>query len=459
MSFDIVWTKHFKWWEKPLGYYRLLKARKNYGTRIAVSNPFTKGSLFQRVEGYQESLRRLCNIHEGRRCFVIGNGPSLRKMDLSPLRNEITIGSNGIYKLFPQMGFHTTYLTMEDIAQCEDRRHEIGSIKGPIKIFALHNAYCVPPDDSTLFMNIYLRQEGEQKFSEDCSAAVYLGSTISYINLQLAFHLGCDPVYVIGADYNYGRIEKRLKPCKIVITDNILEDLAETHFDPNYHRLGSRFGVPHVDKQYRAFQKAQEVFEKYGRRIYNAGRNSKLDVFEKVDYVSLFDEKDLSARESQRIRSDLLPSDEIIVLINPGSRGERWKRLYHKALDMYTKGRYNRALNLVGKSIVSKPNTPAYYLMASIRKGLGDLDGSAQIFGQILDNGGPHPDKDIYGGAHYHLGEMNYRQRNLIEAQFHLERCLDIIPSHARAVEYLERIKTECELESLVGEGIEIPAL
>ena len=31
-------------------------------------------------------------------------------MDLSPLRNEFTIGSNRIYLLFPALGFTTTYI-------------------------------------------------------------------------------------------------------------------------------------------------------------------------------------------------------------------------------------------------------------------------------------------------------------------------------------------------------------
>jgi hypothetical protein len=35
------------------------------------------------------------NRHAGRRAFVVGNGPSLAKMDLGLLRNEITFGSNG----------------------------------------------------------------------------------------------------------------------------------------------------------------------------------------------------------------------------------------------------------------------------------------------------------------------------------------------------------------------------
>jgi len=451
MSFDIVWTAAFKWWERPLGYYRLLRARKDYGTRIRIANPLMSGHLFRIAPGYQDKLRRLRNIHEGSRCFVLGNGPSLRRMDLRLLRNEITIGSNGIFKLFPEMGFHTTYLTMEDIEQCEDRRREHKHIRGPIKLYALNNAYCVPSDNSTLFMNVYRHQVGEQRFSEDCSEVVYSGWTVTYLNLQLAFYLGCDPVYLIGVDFNYGRIGDSFQPGVIDVTEEVIKDIRSSHFDPSYHKVGSRFGVPHVDKQYRSFQKAHEVYEKHGRRIYNAGLDSELDVFEKVDYAGLFDNGGQSSEKNSMMLKGMSPTDEIRALLTPtGGTGERWKKLYDRAESYYKKGLYERALRLVEKSVVAKPNIPAYYLMGRVKKSLGDTEGASEVLELILNADGPRLDLRIYSEAHYHLGEMNYRQRNLLDAQYHLEQCINISPTHEKALGYLERIRAECDEESFI---------
>ena len=39
-----------------------------------------------------ERLAALKDIHKGQRCFIMGNGPSLKNTDLSKLRNEITFG-------------------------------------------------------------------------------------------------------------------------------------------------------------------------------------------------------------------------------------------------------------------------------------------------------------------------------------------------------------------------------
>ena len=58
------------------------------------------------------SIRKLGefkDVHAGQRCFIIGNGPSLKQTNLSHLRNEYSFGMNRIYLMFPELGFNTTY--------------------------------------------------------------------------------------------------------------------------------------------------------------------------------------------------------------------------------------------------------------------------------------------------------------------------------------------------------------
>jgi len=284
----IVWTKSFPNIEKIVGYYRLRKAQLNYFEHFKFG--------FRRTPGYHEKIASLANKHKGKRCFVIGNGPSLRKMDLSCLKDEITIGSNGIYKMFDEIGFKTTYFTMEDIAQVEDRRKELSEVTDTTRLFALYNAYCIPTRDDTFFINVEKESYPTNKrwaeyypqFSVDLASSVYLGSTITYINLQLAFHLGCNPVYVIGVDHSYGEISKILPPGKVTITEEILKKIKNAHFIDDYHKIGGTFGVPYVKEQEQAYRKALEVFQLYGRPIYNAGVDSHLDIFPKVHFKDLF---------------------------------------------------------------------------------------------------------------------------------------------------------------------------
>ena len=68
-------------------------------------------------------LRTYKNLHQGDRCFILGNGPSLQKTNLSLLKNEYTFGLNRIYLLFDKLGFSTTYFVAVNhlvIEQCAD---------------------------------------------------------------------------------------------------------------------------------------------------------------------------------------------------------------------------------------------------------------------------------------------------------------------------------------------------
>lgn len=56
----------------------------------------------------RESCRRLGLLkdsHRGERCFIVGNGPSLKNTDLSLLKNEFAIGMNRVFLASEELGF------------------------------------------------------------------------------------------------------------------------------------------------------------------------------------------------------------------------------------------------------------------------------------------------------------------------------------------------------------------
>jgi hypothetical protein len=292
---DFPWTKSFPDEEKLTALDQWQRAQRNFFDKV--ETVFDRGNWIRRIHpGYRSKIRRIADLYKGRRCFVIGNGPSIRRMDISRLQNEITIGSNGVFRMFSEWGFSTTFYTMEDVAQVEDRRSELPSVKGSIRLFGLDNSYCISEREDTLFVNLCRYSHPFDShwkryypdFSKDLSVCAYLGSTVTYLNLQLAFYLGCDPVYLIGVDHDYGDLPKIFPPGKIEITEEVLEKLKSIHFDSNYHKLGGRIGVPYVKEQESAFRQARMVFEEDGRSIFNAGIDSKLDVFERKQYSELF---------------------------------------------------------------------------------------------------------------------------------------------------------------------------
>ena len=59
---------------------------------------------------YAPQLRKFKGLHAGQHCFILGNGPSLNKMDLAPLADYHTFGLNKIYLLFDRVDLDLSYL-------------------------------------------------------------------------------------------------------------------------------------------------------------------------------------------------------------------------------------------------------------------------------------------------------------------------------------------------------------
>lgn len=304
----IAWTAQFPFRARPLAYFRLMKARVAYHDYLVPTFKKPFGLGFKEVGGYQRRLAMLRNKHQGRRCFVIANGPGLQDIDMAPLRGEVTIGCNGIYKAFPEWGFKTTYTIFEDTEQIELRRHEIGRLKGTVKMTTLYNAYAFPADKHTLLFSaprprshLYYWTDLYPQFSRDFAVTAHLGSSVTYLMLQLAYHLGCDPVYIIGLDHDYGELPHLFPPGKIRITEENIHLIQGLHFTSKYYKVGDQIGVPDVERQEQAYSLAMEEFQKAGRKLLNASARSSLQVIPRCDYDSIFmdahDETDLDGGE------------------------------------------------------------------------------------------------------------------------------------------------------------------
>ena len=125
----LAWTRDFPKAALPLGYWRLLQARRNYFDRVGMTWGKFGIPRFTHRAGSQQRLALMRDKQKGRRCFIIANGPSLKQLDMTQLQSELTIGCNGIYSAFPDWGFHTSYLVYEDIEQLELRRHDVGPLQ------------------------------------------------------------------------------------------------------------------------------------------------------------------------------------------------------------------------------------------------------------------------------------------------------------------------------------------
>lgn len=229
---------------------------------------------------HRSLLGDLRGRHAGRRCFVLGNGPSIKLTDVRRLKQEVTIGSNALFLMFDFMGFRPTFLTCEDPLVAEDRARELNMIGGTTKIFPRDLAYCLKADECTLYANFVRNYRGFPRFSDRFDRICFWGGTVSMMNLQLAYFLGCDPIYLIGFDHSY-KVPDKLTHVMLSDGDDV------NHFHPDYFGKGFRWHDPKVDKMELGYRAARAFLEERGVRVYNATAGGKLEVFERVAYADV----------------------------------------------------------------------------------------------------------------------------------------------------------------------------
>ncbi len=236
---------------------------------------------------HQKRIRELRDRYAGRRCFVIGNGPSLAQTPLDLLTDEVTIASNAIFLSFGETKFRPTFYTVEDQLVAEDRAPAINRLRGMIKIFPADLWHYLKEDEDTIYVNFkHGHYTGFPKFSDRFDEVVYFGGTVTFMNLQLAWYLGCHEVYLVGIDHTY-----RLPSPDDKVEGNVITSQSAdvNHFHPDYFGPGYRWHVPRLDRQQLAYLEARRFFTEHGGVIYNATSGGKLEFFPRVRFEDLIE--------------------------------------------------------------------------------------------------------------------------------------------------------------------------
>jgi hypothetical protein len=230
-------------------------------------------------------LGALKDSHRGERCFIIGNGPSLRETDVSRLKDEYTFGMNRIYLAFENWGFETSFLVSVNdlvIEQCVD---DFLRLKMP-RFFSWHSRrfftkLAMSASQSPIFLHTTYTGP---KFSPDARSRIWEGATVTNVCLQLAFHMGFKQAILIGVDHSFAA---KGKPNMTVVSDG--DD--ESHFDPRYFGKGFRWQLPDLDTSEQGYWMVRKAFEAAGRSVVDATIGGQLKVFPKASYDSLFKEQ------------------------------------------------------------------------------------------------------------------------------------------------------------------------
>ncbi len=249
--------------------------------RIVNMNRFRSGSA---------AIQKYRNFYEGRRCFIIGNGPSLTIRDLEKLKEfgEISIASNSIYNLFSTTEWRPSIYTVHDFQEIKKTHEKISAVKSELKIIAMSASGRIYDIDGAILIRLIDPMNGAIHFSDDISKCVYDGGTVTYVSIQCAVYMGFRDIILLGVDHSFAR--EQTKDGRITVNDEI-----KNHFG-NYQtkefwgngQTDEEAVVFPVDFATNAFIEARRYADEHGIRILNATRGGKLEVFERVNFDSLF---------------------------------------------------------------------------------------------------------------------------------------------------------------------------
>jgi len=226
-------------------------------------------------------LRRIRGKYRGKRCFVLGNGPSLTAEDLEMLRGEITFASNKIYRIFDKTSWRPTFWGLMDefVAEQESVIDGMNGFECEKK-FALQEGYYISRKlkGNTCFLHGWYQRKylDHPGFSDDLTKGVYCIATVTYMLIQIARYMGFDEIYLIGIDNKYAY--SKLRDGTVVRNEGIISYFGEENTPlPDSSTAVSTWELDV------AYEYAEDYSRKHGFRIYNATRGGFLEKFERVN--------------------------------------------------------------------------------------------------------------------------------------------------------------------------------
>lgn len=244
----------------------------------------------------KEKLAGLKDKYKGERIFIIGNGPSLNRTDLSKLKNEYTFATNRFYLMYEKIDWKPTFYTCVDRRVVCDIFSEVNGLSGSTFFFDETFRGLYRGGEDVVFFNQRLRkgEELDKTFSFDAGTVVYNGNTVLFYTVQLAYFMGFSTIYLIGCDLGYKVKETVVQEGEDVFKMGVAFDLKSTedddpnHFDPRYFGKNRLWHAPNEKGMVDDHLISLRAMNSQGRNMFNATVGGELEIYQRVQFDSLF---------------------------------------------------------------------------------------------------------------------------------------------------------------------------
>lgn len=207
---------------------------------------------------------------------ILCNGPSLARINFDELlkQNIFTFGLNKINLIFSKTSFRPSVIVAVNPFVIEQNAIFYNATDIPLFIDSRYRKI-IKFSAATHFIHVTQVPGPPGRFARDCSYSVSQGHTVTYVALQLAFHMGFRKVALVGCDHSFNT--------KGPANNTVLADSQDlNHFDPNYFPIGSKWQLPDLIGSELNYEFAQKTFKSHGGKIVNCTDGGELEVFERL---------------------------------------------------------------------------------------------------------------------------------------------------------------------------------
>lgn len=233
---------------------------------------------------YGRNLEKLKGRFSGKRCFIIGNGPSLKATDLDKLKNEYTFAFNRIYYIFNQTEWRPTFYCTQDEKIVRNSLDEIKNrIETPYVFAPINLKWYYGLDLNTKYYFCQKQAESESEcpeFLEEIPKKIGIGNTVAYTAIQIAIYMGFKQIYLLGVDHSFHISQD-------MFGNIIVDKTAKDYFCEAYNKDKDSLFIPKLDVSTLAYVSAYRYARYHGVEIYNATRGGKLEIFPRVEFDAL----------------------------------------------------------------------------------------------------------------------------------------------------------------------------
>lgn len=225
---------------------------------------------------HRNRLLKFQNRHAGESCFIIGNGPSLNRMDLSLLKGHSIFGLNKVHLLLERFDLELRYHVAVNSLVIEQCIREFESLGCPsfLSFGAARNITRGHKHINMLATDSYFATP--YSFYKTPLQPIAEGYTVTFVAMQLAYYMGFSKVFLIGVDHNFNASGNPNE-------EQILRGEDQNHFDPRYFS-NMKWHLPDLEASELSYSIARFFYGRGGRQIYDATVDGKLQIFPKISY-------------------------------------------------------------------------------------------------------------------------------------------------------------------------------